>query len=236
MGIHDGHRERMRESFRKDGLAGFSAIAALELLLGYAIPRRDTNPIAHALLDRFGSLQEVFDASEQELCEVEGIGPNTAVLIRLIPQIMRKSAVDRASEKRYLLSTQDVKDYLAPYCLYERDEVAFMLCLDTQRRVIKCLELSRGVVNNVNIDIRRVLELALKHKASAVILAHNHPDGPAKNSREDDMVTRQVYQSLKAVGIVLIDHLIVAPDACISYRDSGALKMLEYDYGVPYVN
>jgi len=88
----------------------------------------------------------------------------------------------------------------------------------------------------VSIDVRRVLELALKHKASGVILAHNHPDGPAKNSREDDMVTRHVYQALKAVGILLIDHLIVAGDEYISYQDSGALKLCEYDYGLPYVN
>jgi len=122
MGIHDGHRERMRNSFRKDGLAGFNAISALELLLSYAIPRRDTNPVAHALLERFGSLQEVFDASEEELCEVEGVGTSAAVLIRLIPQIMRKSAVDRASEKRYIMNTRDARDFLAPYFLYERNE------------------------------------------------------------------------------------------------------------------
>ena len=147
MSIHDGHRERLRESFRKNGLDGFDAIRSLELLLQFAIPRRDTNPIAHALLEDFGSLQEVFDASEQELLQVEGIGPSTAVLLRLVPQILKKSAVDRAAELRYLTSTADARDYLMPHFLYERDEKALLLCLDSQRRVIRCEELARGVVN-----------------------------------------------------------------------------------------
>ena len=154
MSIHDGHRERLRESFRKDGLAGFDAIRALELLLQYAIPRRDTNPIAHALLERFGTLQEVLDASEQELLQVEGLGPSAAVLLRLVPQIVKKSAVDRAAELRYLGSTADARDYLMPHFLYERDEKALLLCLDSQKRVIRCEELSRGVVNSVRCSPR----------------------------------------------------------------------------------
>ena len=228
MGIHDGHRARLREAFLESGLAGMNAITSLELLLSYSIPRRDTNPIAHMLLDRFGSLQNVFDASEQELMEVEGVGPGTAVLLRLVPQIMRKSAIDKAAELCYVLSTQNVRDYLMPHFLYERDELALMLCLDSQRRVIKCQELSRGVVNAVNLDVRRVVETALKNRAVAVILAHNHPDGTAVNSREDDAVTRQVYLSLRTVGISLSDHLIFASDGVFSYRDTGALKLCEF--------
>ena len=228
MSIHDGHRERLRESFRKDGLAGFDGIRSLELLLQFAIPRRDTNPIAHALLERFGSLQEVFDASEQELLQVEGIGPSAAVLLRLVPQIVKKSAVDRAAELRFLGSTADAMDYLMPHFLYERDEKALLLCLDSQKRVIRCEELARGVVNSVSIDVRRVLEIALKQRACSLILAHNHPDGPAHNSREDDLVTSQLYQSLRTVGIELRDHLIFARDGVFSYRDSGALQILGY--------
>jgi DNA repair protein RadC len=228
MAIHDGHRERLRDCFRKDGLAGFDAIRSLELLLQYAIPRRDVNPIAHALLERFGSLQEVFDASEQELLQVEGVGPTAAVLIRLIPQLARKSAVDRAASMRAILSTADARDYLMPHFLYERNELAMLLCLDSQKRVIKCEELSRGVVNSVNIDVRRVLEIALKQRSCSLILAHNHPDGPAANSREDDAVTRQVLLALRTVGIQLQDHLIFARDGVFSYRDSGALQICEY--------
>ena len=228
MGIHDGHRERLRESFRKDGLAGFDSVRALELLLQFAIPRKDTNPIAHALLDSFGSLQEVFDASEEELCRVPGVGPSAATLLRLLPQILRKSAVERASEQRYLLSTADVRDYLSPYFLYQREELSILLCLDGQKRVIKCMELSRGVVNTVNVDVRKVMEAALKLRCTGVILAHNHPDGPACNSREDDMVTTSLLQALRTVRIQLLDHVIFGRDGIFSYQDSGALKMMSY--------
>lgn len=228
MGIHDGHRQRLRDSFRKDGLTGFDSIRALDLLLGYAIPRKDTNPIAHALLDRFGSLQAVFDASEPELCEVEGIGPNTAVLLRMVPLLMRKSAVERAAEMRYVLTTGDAKDYLMPHFLYQQDEIVLLLCLDGQKRAIKCEELSRGVVNSVAVDVRRVVETALKLRACSVILAHNHPDGLARSSREDDAVTRQVYQALRTVGIHFADHLIFAKDQVFSYNDTGTMKICEY--------
>ena len=228
MRIHDGHRERLRQAFLENGLSGFNSINALELLLSYSIPRRDTNPIAHALLDRFGSLREVFDASEQELCEVEGVGPNTAALLCLVPQIMRKSAVEKAAELSFVQTTQNAKDYLMPYFLYERDEKLMMLCLDSQKRVIKCQELSRGVVNAVTVDVRRVLETALKNRAVSVILAHNHPDGAAVNSREDDMTTGQISQALRTVGISLTDHLIFAAEGTFSYRDSGVLKLCEY--------
>lgn len=228
MNIHDGHRQRLRDSFRKEGLAGFDAIRSLELLLQYAIPRRDVNPLAHALLDRFGSLQEVFEASEQELLQVEGIGPSAAVLLRLVPQIVKKSAVDHAAQLRYLAGTADARDYLMPYFLYEREELALLLCLDSQKRVIRCEELARGVVNAVSIDLRRVLEIALKQRACSLILAHNHPDGPAVNSREDDAVTGQLYRSLQTVGIELRDHLIFARDGVFSYRESGALQILGY--------
>ena len=228
MGIHDGHRERLRSSFQENGLAGFDGIRALELLLQYAIPRKDTNPLAHALMDRFGSLQAVFDASEQELCEVDGIGTRAAALIRLVPAIMRKSAVDHAAEIRYILNTSDAKDVLMPRFLYEQDEIALLLCLDTQRRVIKCVELARGTVNKVNVDVRMVLENALKTRSDSVILAHNHPDSPARNSREDDLVTRQIYQSLRSVGITLRDHLIFARDGVFSYEDSGTLQLCQF--------
>ncbi len=228
MGVHDGHRERLRDCFRKDGLAGFDSIRALELLLQYAIPRKDTNPVAHALLDRFGSLQEVLEAGEEELCQVEGVGPAAATLLRLVPQIVRKSAVDRAAERRVLQNTADIKAYLAPYFLFQRDEIAMLLCLDSQSRVIKCVELARGVVNSVSIDPRRVLEIALKLRCSSLVLAHNHPDGQAYNSREDDQVTSSLMKSLRSVRIELRDHLIFAGDKVFSYEDSGSLGVLCY--------
>ena len=224
MGVHDGHRERLKSRFFEYGLESFNDLNALELLLFYAIPRRDTNLIAHGLLDKFESLEGVFRASKQELCEVEGIGENAAGLILLIPQMMKKSMVSATKKICYINNSDDAGAYLVPRFMGEQDEVAYMLCLDSQRRLIKCSEIGRGAVNSVNINLRVIVETALKLKANSVIISHNHPDGIALPSAEDDAVTRQVAQSLSMVGIYLADHIVVAGDDFVSYADSNMLR------------
>ena len=223
MGVHDGHRDRLRQSYLEHGLMSMNDINALELLLFYAIPRRDTNEIAHRLLDRFGSLDDVFSAPAEELQEVEGIGENAAALLTLIPEIMKKSRVSKAREIRQIRSSDDAGAYLLPYFLNERDEVVYLLCLDTKRCVICCAEMGRGVVNSVDTGIRRIVEKALKVRASSVIIAHNHPDGIALPSREDEVFTRALYNALETVGIRLEDHIIAAEDDYTSMADTGLL-------------
>lgn len=225
MGVHDGHRDRLRQSYLEHGLMSMNDINALELLLFYAIPRRDTNEIAHRLLDRFGSLDGVFSASAEELIEVDGIGENAAALLTLIPEIMKKSRVSKTREIRQIRSSDEAGAYLLPYFLNERDEVVYLLCLDTKRAVICCAEMSRGVVNSVDTGIRRIVEKALKARACSAIIAHNHPDGIAIPSREDEVFTRALFNALETVGIRLEDHIIVAEDDYISMADTGLLCM-----------
>ena len=225
MGVHDGHRDRLRQSYLEHGLMSMNDINALELLLFYAIPRRDTNEIAHRLLDRFDSLDGVFSASAEELKEVDGIGENAAALLTLIPEIMKKSRVSKTREIRQIRSSDEAGAYLLPYFLNERDEVVYLLCLDTKRAVICCAEMSRGVVNSVDTGIRRIVEKALKARACSAIIAHNHPDGIALPSREDEVFTRALFNALETVGIRLEDHIIVAEDDYISMADTGLLCM-----------
>ena len=228
MGVHDGHRERLRARFAEHGLESFNELNALELLLCYAIPRRDTNEIAHRLLDAFGSLSGVFQASMQELTSVPGIGENAATLILMVPQIVKKAHVSKAKETKIIRNSTDAGNYLLPYFLDEPDEIVMMLCLDNKRAVICCREMGRGVVNCVDANIRRMVETALKVKTTTVIIAHNHPNGVALPSREDDNFTRTLYRSLGLLGITLEDHIIVANDEFVSLADSGVMHLFKY--------
>lgn len=228
MGVHDGHRERLRARFAEHGLNSFNELNALELLLCYAIPRRDTNEIAHRLLDAFGSLSGVFQASMQELTSVPGIGENAATLILMVPQIVKKAHVSKAKETKIIRNSTDAGNYLLPYFLNEPDEIVMMLCLDNKRAVICCREMGRGVVNCVDANIRRMVETALKVKTTTVIVAHNHPNGVALPSREDDNFTRTLYRSLGLLGITLEDHIIVANDEFVSLADSGIMHLFKY--------
>ena len=228
MGVHDGHRERLRARFAEHGLESFNELNALELLLCYAIPRRDTNEIAHRLLDAFGSLSGVFQASMQELTSIPGIGENAATLILMVPQIVKKAHVSKARETKIIRNSTDAGNYLLPYFLDEPDEIVMMLCLDNKRAVICCREMGRGVVNCVDANIRRMVETALKVKTTTVIVAHNHPNGVALPSREDDNFTRTLYRSLGLLGITLEDHIIVANDEFVSLADSGIMHLFKY--------
>jgi len=220
MGVHDGHRERLRSRFREHGLENFNELNTLEILLFYAIPRRDTNPIAHALLDKFGSLDAVLNATLPELMQVPGVGENAAMLISLVPQVYRNSKVSLGKEINQITSSEQAGKYFVPRFLLEKEEVLLMVCLDDQKRVIKCVEVSRGTINSVPVNTRRIIEHAIKNTASSVIIAHNHPNGIALPSKEDDAVTMSISRAFSTVGISLDDHIVVAGEDFVSYRDS----------------
>lgn len=221
MSIHDGHRDRLKRQFAENGLDSFNDHTILELLLFYSIPRQDTNTVAHELINHFGSLEAVFDSTEDELKKVCGVGENTATLIRLIPAIAKRCAVNATQNRVEITSAEDAGAYLVPRFLYERDEVLIAICLDARRRIICCKELSRGVVNNTEVSVRKITELALAKNAVGIIIAHNHTGGFALPSSEDEFATDSIKKSLKRMNIELIDHIIVAGDDFISMKDSG---------------
>ena len=221
MSIHDGHRQRMKERFFHEGLDHFSQFEALETLLYYAIPRKDTNPIAHAMIDHFGSLAQVLDASVEELEQVSGISRNAAVLIKLVTEMGRMYMVKRAEETKVLRTIRDCGDYLTPYFYGRVNETVFLLCLDAKCKVIGCRKVGEGSVNSANVPIRRIVELALGANATSVVLAHNHPSGIAIPSEEDVATTRRVAAALSTVDIVLVDHIVVADDDYVSMVQSG---------------
>ena len=221
MSIHDGHRQRLKDRFCKEGLDHFDEHQVLELLLFYCIPRVDTNPIAHALLDRFGSLAQVLEAPVEELQKVPGIGHNAAVFLSLVTATGRYYQVNCASNNIILTSVEACGRYLMPFFYGRRNETVYLLCLDAKCKVLSCKEIGEGSVNSAGVPIRRIVETALAANATSVVLAHNHPSGLALPSDADIQTTRRVAVALDAVEIGLIDHIVVADDDFVSMSQSG---------------
>lgn len=224
MGIHDGHRQRMKKRFLEHGLDNFDDVNVLELLLFYAQPRRDTNELAHALLEKFGSLAAVLEGSPAELKSVSGIGESAVGLLSLIPAVSRRYMIGKTPENEPVSDAASAGRYFIPRFMYETEEVVLALLLDARNRPIDCLELSRGVVNAAEISSRKLAEMCLEHRVSSVILAHNHLSGVAFPSVEDDLCTRHLQQALRLIGVELSDHVVVAGCEYVSMRESGLLR------------
>ncbi|MEG2222717.1 MAG: DNA repair protein RadC [Oscillospiraceae bacterium] len=224
MGVHDGHREKKKAQFLAHGLDAFADHEALELLLFYAIPRRDTNETAHLLMERFGTLDAVFSAPIEELRQVEGLGDHAATLLKLVPQIDRRARLAAAEREDILNSTQRAGAYLLERFAGEKNEILYELCLDRKGKLIACRRLAEGSVSAVAINIRRLVENALLSGASGIILAHNHPSGVALPSQDDYSATKLAEDALRTVNIPLLDHIIVADNDFVSLADSGFLR------------
>lgn len=223
---HGGHRQRLRERFRKEGcdLDHFEPHNALELLLFYCMPQKDTNELAHLLLDEFGSVSDVFDAPYEELMKVQGIGENAATFIKVIPAMFRVYEQDRAKADKVLNSPQKAADYFVPKFVGRTEELVFVACLDSSCTVKCCEIVNHGTVSAASVNIRKIAEYAMKYNATNVIIAHNHPYGLAVASPEDIMTTDAIYYALDLIGIQLTDHIIVAKDKAISLAEVGAVR------------
>ena len=223
MGIHDGHRRRVRERFLNHGLENFDDITALELLLFYARPQGDTNPLAHALLNRFGTLNAVLDAPVSELCKVPGVKETTAALLKLIPAVSRRYLIAQNDRNDVIDSPSKAGRFFIPYFLDAREERVYALFLDARRRHLGCTELGRGAVSAVDINTRKLASMALERNASYVVLAHNHLSGVALPSTEDEESSLHLAEALKLIGVVLCDHIVVAGCDYVSMRECGML-------------
>jgi DNA repair protein RadC len=230
MSIHAGHRKRLRQRFLEEGLDNFDEINALELLLFYCIPQKDTNPIAHDLLDRFGSLPQVLEATPEELMSVDGISEYSVTFLKLITAAGRYYQVKRAETGEILRTISQCGNYLVPRFYGRENETVFLLCLDAKCKVLGCKLVGEGSVNSANIPIRRVVEIALNSNATTVILAHNHPSGLALPSDEDVETTIRVAKAMEAVEITLADHIVVADNDYVSMVQSGYFRPGFGDY------
>jgi DNA repair protein RadC len=223
----EGHRKRLRERFLKSGLSGFHDHEILELVLTYAIPQKDVKPIAKDLLCKFGdNLASVFDAPASVLQqEVKGIGEYAAVLLCLIPRLFDSYRSSRWRGHVSFSSTQSAVSYLQAALGTQRNEVFCVLALDSQNKLIAVEQVQKGSVNRTAVFPRQVAEASLKHRATAVILAHNHPGGSPLPSAADRQLTQRLTNVLEGLDIVVHDHIIIAGhDQYYSFAESGDLK------------
>lgn len=225
MGIHDGHRERLTERYLTYGLDALEEHEVLEMLLFYVIHRKDTNPIAHDLIRRFGSLAGVMDASVKELMEIDGIGQKAAILLQLAKPMCRRYLISQAKDINILNTTQACVDFLMPHFFGAKDEQVLLLCLDAKCRLICCREISTGSAVSTELPIQKAAKLALESHAVSVILSHNHPCGDAMPSPEDRHATIMFRDAMQAIGVVLADHIIIAADRYTSMRQNGTLDI-----------
>lgn len=225
--LHKGHRQRVREKYEKSGSESFKDHELLELVLFHAIPYRDTNPIAHRLLDTFGSLGGVFSAKIDALCAVEGVTRNAAILLKTYPDIWRAVCMSRSRDIMFLRSINEAGRLLGSYFTEKTEERSVMLCLDSSLRVLNVSVLYEGSFNSVQISVKKVAETALSNNATAVIIAHNHPAGIAVPSSADRLTTDHIFETLKGLDILLLDHLVFDFNGdCVSFYQSGLLPEL----------
>ena len=220
MGAHDGHRSRLKTEFlaRPDS---FPDHKLLELLLFYANPRSDTNPLAHTLLEQFGSLAGVLDATPEQLQKVPGVGTHAAVLFKAAKELSGRYLAGRTRMDVVAQGSRDYYPILRPYFFGARNEQVYLLCMDGKHKVLGIRRLGEGNVNAVAITTRLITEAALALNAAAVVLAHNHVSGIAFPSEDDIATTRSLAPFLAKLGVELVDHLIFVDDDMVSLRDSG---------------
>ena len=220
--IHSGHRQRLKERFLKEGLAGFNEINALELLLFYCVPRKDTNDLAHRLLNHFGSFDKVIDATQEQLEQVDGVGPQVSAFLSMLPQLSRYYHNIKKNRKDAIMSNiNDCGDFMLPKFMNQRNEMVYLLCMDAKRKVLSCDFIGEGSVNSANVPVRRIVETALNAGASVAVIAHNHPSGLALPSGEDVQTTKLLARALRTVDVILSDHLVFADNEFVSLAQSG---------------
>ena len=217
-----GHRERLRRRYMQAGLAGFSDREALELLLFYAIPRRDTKAIAVRLLSEFGSLAQVLRQPPELLARVEGIGPSASILLSMVCHLA--SRAKRPVEGTQVLKSPDaVREYLRSSLGAQRRERLIALLLDSSNRLLATKVVDYGTVNQASVYPRNLVEKVVSTGATAVILVHNHPGGRLEPSRRDVELTERMRELGRSLDFEVLDHLVVTDRGTVSLRETGRI-------------
>jgi len=220
---NSGHRQRLKLKYLTAGIEAFHDYEVVELLLTYAIPRRDIKPLAKELLARFGSIKGIIDAEPGELKKVDGISEHTAILFKLFKEASTLYLQQKAREKPQISCTSELINFCRTTLGGKKDEEFWVIYLDVQNQIIEFEALQKGTVNQATVYPRQVLENALRRKASALILVHNHPSGHVRPSEADIRITRVINETAKMLDINVHDHMIIGEDRFFSFREEGMM-------------
>jgi DNA repair protein RadC len=218
------HRKRLRERFSKSGGEGLNDYELLELLLTFALPRVDVKPVAKGLLKRFGGVSGVLDASSIKLEAADGLGPTSATLIRVVKELLALYLKEQLQNRDALSSPDAVVNYSRSKLAGLPHEAFMVLYLNVKNEVIEDEILHEGTVDHAVVYPRRVVESALAHHASCIILVHNHPSGHPEPSSEDKLLTRSIVEAAKTVDIRVLDHVIVGRRGHFSFQQNRMLS------------
>lgn len=221
--LHEKHRARMKERVERDGLESLAEHEALEYLLFLAIPRQDTNELAHRLIQHFGDFCKVMEADPQELMQVKGIGPKSAQLISTVMAFGRYYGIKKRKRRMALDQSARAMEYVKPLFLGQQNELLYLILLDDKCRPLRDMRIAEGVPNRVHIDTRKLLRDVARTDATCGLLAHNHPTGLALPSEADLIATAGIMKALDPLGVSIIDHIIVAGEETCSMRERGCL-------------
>ena len=226
-----GHRERIRDKFLERGIDALADWEVLELLLTLGTPRKDCKDIARAAIARFGSLSSVFEASQEELQKVKGIGPSNSFAIYLVHSAAGRFVKERLKTKDYFRSSREVSEYLVHSMRNLKQEVFNVIFLDAGYGIIDSKIIAYGTINTNTVYPRELIKEALRHHSAAVVVAHNHPSGNLTPSSEDQRLTRNLFRACSFMNIQLLDHFIIAGSGrTFSFADHGIIEEIRKEW------
>lgn len=234
--IHSGHRQRVKERFLKAGLESFQIHEVLEFLLFFGIPYKDTNSLAHILIDKYGSFAGVCDAQIESLKEVPGMTENAAILIKALPSISGIYMQNKLQQSIYLGTLNACAKYLSSMLFNSRKEEMYVLFLDSEHKLLKHKKLAVGSIDYIPVILREIQEVIFFSNATNVIIAHNHPSGNIEPSLEDIRLTKHILESLSYIGVNLLDHIIVSGENYCSLKQKGTIGELKKNCASDYIS
>lgn len=221
--LHKNHRQRLKKRFLMNEFESFEEHNILELLLFYSIPRKDTNNIAHRLIDTFGSISGVFDAGYEELLQVSGIGEQSATLIKMISTCTRVYYEDKQRRYKKYDSVTKLMKFFAPKFIGMDKELLYAAYFDNTNKLASCDKISEGTFDHTQINIEKIVKKSYAYKCKNIVIAHNHPTGIAVPSTSDQIATIELKKALNLLNINLVDHIIVG-------KNLDTMSMKEHGY------